>query len=83
MKCNVCGKDDWFYEQSLGFTCTNCGSFRIDKRQTNADRIRAMSDEELAKVVDICMLPDEFLGDKYMALPAIEVILQWLKQEVE
>lgn len=75
MKCNVCGKDDWLYEQSLGFTCTNCGSFRVDKKQTNADRIRAMSDEELA---------DELIEwIAYGGLFTLSDLKAWLKQEVK
>lgn len=77
MKCNVCGKDDWFYEQSLGFTCTNCGSFRVDKKQTNADRIRAMNNEELAT----------FLSEIYDGIDPtgfeLTTFNEWLEQEVE
>lgn len=52
-----------------GATIVNCRFFITDEPQTNADRIRAMSDEELA----------EFLEGEYGNF-ATGCALAWLKQ---
>lgn len=47
----------------------------LPKKQTNADRIRAMTDEELAK----------FIAERNPDLPDVfaECVLEWLKKEVD
>ena len=61
-----------------------CGNGK-PKQKTNADRIRAMSDEELAKFFDseACLFPwcDMSCGD-VEETPCRQCILKWLKQEV-
>lgn len=49
------------------------------KKQTNADKIRQMTDEELAKII-CCQ--DSIQGDECVDTPCAEYILDWLKQEV-
>lgn len=49
------------------------------KKQTNADRIRQMTDEELAKII-CCQ--DSRQGDECFNKPCTECLLDWLKQEV-
>ena len=63
--------------------CENCDDNDNFQHMTNADRIRTMRDEELARYIDVCMLPDRYLTDHYMSERAIDVILEWMKQEVE
>ena len=66
---------------------------RIERRQTmtNADRIRTMSDEELAKLIgqtSDCPCPAESTActeehESDEVPECWELILRWLKQEVE
>ena len=51
---------------------------RCDSRQTNADRIRSMSDEELAEFLAV-----HDLGLKGNDLPMLTDWLEWLQSEVE
>lgn len=82
----------WYLDNSKYVAkCTNCGHYfqkedfpmcvldRTEKSTTNADHIRAMSDEELAsKLYDVSW--DSFaLGITYTETEWLE----WLKQEAE
>ena len=58
-----------------------CVAFK-PKQQTNADRIRAMSDEELAKVLG-CPRLDDLGYQKCFSIGCKECILVWLKQPVK
>lgn len=50
---------------------------KIEKPQTNADRIRAMTDEELAKwLVEVAGWLPMYEGKAHL------IVLKWLKQEV-
>lgn len=49
---------------------------------TQADRIRFMGDEELALVVDWECVPNEFIN-QHDDLSMTQIILLWLKQEIE
>ena len=51
---------------------------RCDSRQTNADRIRNMSDEELAEFLSV-----HDLGLKGNDLPMLTYWLEWLQSEAE
>ena len=51
---------------------------RCDSRQTNADRIRNMSDEELAEFLSV-----HYLGLKGNDLPMLTDWLEWLQSEAE
>lgn len=53
-------------------------AFQIEKKQTNADRIRHMSDEELAQEIYECCELDLY----YEKGLSFEWWLDWLKQEV-
>ena len=80
-KCNV--------GRGHGYRVGSCIQFEVEKKQTNADRIRAMSDEELAdfleKVADGCdscpMLKECTYSDGEMSEE--QVRLMWLKKETE
>ena len=52
--------------------------YRCDSRKTNADRIRNMSDEELAEFLSV-----HDLGLKGNDLPIITDWLEWLQSEAE
>ena len=64
---------------------------QIEKPQTNADRIRAMTDEELADFLWSIDTQDyDFYGDLDMrtiimsiGFRDVESVLEWLKQEVD
>lgn len=69
MKCENCTKyDDCRTGSGLTWPC---GAY-VTKTFTNADRIRAMSDEEFAKFL-ATNLNDDFYG-------CPDLILQWLQQ---
>jgi len=78
--CRKCAKAE---------TCAvdeDCGLF-IKKTMTNADRIRAMTDTELAELFandncGYCRIHD-FCFAKGCAINCEDVWLDWLKQEVE
>lgn len=60
---------------------TACLSY---KRMTNADRIRAMTDEELAKVLHCQRTQSPYVvgNDSCETTNCIDCTLAWLKQEV-
>ena len=68
----------------------NCVNFRYEIVHTNADRIRSMSDEELAKEM-LFFVPSDFkkhytgLSGGYFATAdeAIQASLYWLRQPVK
>ena len=94
--CPHCGGK--LRSESIGWKCEKCHGFidmqgdfheHIEKPfmppMTNADRIRAMSDKELAAVI---MCPMEFNGIKDLCAKnpghtCVECSLQWLQQPVE
>lgn len=57
----------------FAFRCWQCGYVKKHKPQTNADRIREMSDEELARAIAL----------QFLHGVGTEWILQWLKSEVK
>lgn len=71
---NLCDKcvADCKHEIELGEIVVMCGSFK--ERKTNADRIRSMSDDKLAKFLD------NWLG---WTSPGEEEIINWLRQIAE
>lgn len=72
MKCENCTKyDDCRTGSGLTWPC---GAY-VPKTITNADRIREMSDDELAKFL-ATKLNDDFYG-------CPDLILQWLQQPAE
>lgn len=87
MKCENCTKyDDCRIGSGLIWPC---GAYR-PKVTTNADRIRAMSDEELAKVLygmqkDLCSHLAEAIGytDPLEFDEDAPDILNWLQQPAE
>ena len=99
--CPRCGTGGyvWYLDNSEYVAkCTNCGHYfrredfpmcvldEAPKPITNADRIRAMTDEELAELFandncGYCRIHD-FCFDKGCAINCEDVWLDWLKQEV-
>ena len=81
MKCKNCTKYD-DCRTGAGLTCP-CGAYR-PKTITNADRIRAMSDEEMAEFIDKCEAAgyndSSIARDKNNELMNM---LDWLKQPAE
>lgn len=86
MDCKTCTHKDL---QSFSETCVECGiDMKNYKPITNADRIRAMSDEELAKQFnDVrasfkCVICGD--GKRCLAFDECEDCwLDWMKQEVK
>lgn len=60
-------------------------AFQIEKKQTNADRIRAMTDEDLAywlyNTVNCTYCPI-YCRENLDGIPCEKRFLDWLKQEV-
>lgn len=87
--CNDCGRDFTTFDPS--WWCDDCEKKRFQKHQekkpqTNADRIRAMSDEELAE--DYCktiLKVMQYYGIKNTGIleDAVRARLEWLKQPAE
>lgn len=86
-KCDTCGK------KKYGYLCEGCihDPDAMDKYEpmTNADRIRAMSDEELAKwlnssgcICESCSHSAECV-DPYNLSRCVCGVLEWLKQPAE
>ena len=82
-RCIHAGKD-------REFVCINGVSCKItmEKPQTNADRIRAMSDEELADFIDRCEMSDIDYAKTFCDLcngqyECDQCRLDWLKQPAE
>ena len=80
--------------ESYGTICVKCNRCgRFDKpKQTNADRIRAMSDEELAKMIlqiascdkeNVMCVPTEYKHSGKCDGHCLKGRLDWLKQEAD
>ena len=77
--CKVCGSDKTSPTMIGGSKfkrCKACG--QMDMMQTNADRIRSMSDEELAGFIWLELPVHVLQQDK-----SLGHIKDWLQQEVE
>ena len=90
MKCRECSNyTKCVKESNLAIKRKNCPNAKIKKVKTNADRIRAMSDEELAKlIVDNHPMHawNKEVRHIYFDGPRIthkEAWLQWLQQPAE
>lgn len=88
IKCGSCiGKTLCGEPADSALGCDN----RIVTHKTNADRIRAMSDEELAKMIygaqkDVCIYVAEMLGFPTEELnfdKNVPDLLNWLRQPAE
>lgn len=71
--CEDCLADKW----KIGKLSKWCGAIWEDKNFSNADRIRAMSDEELAEFISD---KARTFGEEYEGYMSA---LDWLKEEVE
>ena len=93
--CNSCESQDTckiFEIMGDGMPITHCKNYIQTRRetvrvkQTNADRIRAMSDEELAEVIsglgdcDTCYLYHRRCS---MNISCKDAVLEWLRKEAE
>lgn len=73
--CNL--RDDWF------IPCENCPHYDSKNRRTNADKIRSMSDEELAEWKEALSIPPGADCRDCKFESCTECWLDWLKQEAE
>jgi len=72
-KCDICSFQRCGYYE---YPCDQCDDYSEYKPRSNADRIRAMTDEELADMLYMRQFPDpKFIPDTEGE------ILDWLKQE--
>lgn len=85
--CPFCGKkvDKFIMFRGDVVGCRYCCGIHV--KQTNADRIRAMTDEELVELFandncGYCRIHD-FCFDKGCAINCEDVWLDWLRQEGE
>lgn len=72
--CKKCGGIAGWDSYFQSWICTRCGN-EERKPITNADRIRSMSDEELAEFLSVQMVAEVVHGWKSW--------LDWLKQEAK
>lgn len=78
LRCMGCKHQELTPYQKPCSDCKDCDLYTLieqEKKPTKADRIRAMSDEELAKVVDWDIMTEMGWKD--------EPLIDWLQQEVE
>lgn len=87
-RCNNCANGAWSCKESaLPEVCLHC-NFLSDgspsewkpKVATNADRIRAMTDEELAEFISTCGCPDHARDCR---ASCAKCTLEWLQQPAE
>lgn len=81
-----------FQFAGTGLPITACYKFK-EKQQTNADRIRSMTDEELAEEMNVRLSEDCLMcpvleadcpvWDATKKVECKDAMLDWLKQEVE
>ena len=76
-KDNEC--DLWTDGKHKSFCDPDCN----DKHPTNADRIRDMTDEELAKYLDGFCISQSWECPKNHKINCYDCWLEWLKQECE
>lgn len=78
MKCNTCQNEDYCYDGNHQLTRDGCADNRFAAYVplTNADRIRRMTDEELAVFIRNQII------DRNIGIPT-ETWLSWLKSPVE
>ena len=74
------------YYTAISNYAEKCKDFE-EKKRTNADRIRSMSDEELAKLIaeniECTMCPFVNVEEKCGEIRCSKLILEWLQSEVE
>ena len=81
MDCGNCKKCDTATDEYCDRTnCEDCCPNMQQKHKTNADRIRAMSDEELADFISNCGCPDHAQNCR---ASCADCTLKWLKQPAE
>jgi predicted Zn-ribbon and HTH transcriptional regulator len=85
VKCSECGTEyaDTNYPERM-FQCPNCyAQMGEPKKLTNADRVRQMTDEELAEKLrcDSCLYQD--MKSECESSECVHGILAWLQKEVE
>lgn len=81
-KCDTCKKTGCFYRSS---TVVGCSQY-VAKDKTNADRIRAMSDEELCEFLSQYVfhkMCDEGCDACTYSGDCDKRLLEWLKQPAE
>lgn len=84
--CSVCGKEPPEETNATTPFCPNCGAEMTNYRPTvfttNADRIRAMTDEELAMHIG-CVHIGEWCPHLDDDIECMDCRLEWLKKEVK
>lgn len=81
MEHDGCKGCKYEHVSEIGTHCQGCKQNAVDKyvRMTNADRIRAMSDEELADFIEM----KQFFALANNGTDGEEYTLKWLQSEVE
>ena len=83
--CSACGGESaytWHGSSKFSAYCPNCGAeMRVRTDMTNADRIRAMTDDELAEQLYLLRLDALRLEGYEGFIETKEEILDWLKEE--
>lgn len=82
-KCENCGSEHiHVITKEIGYSCLKCGRNTVrlnEMHRTNADRIRSMSDEELAEF----LINVETLGYNDSSVSGKLEMIEWLQSEVE
>lgn len=77
MKCSDCPEYEICRKYDLRKVRPRCKKSRTPKVFTNADKIRSMTDEELARAMDMVCPPDTACNDGQQC---IKCWIEWLKQ---
>ena len=84
LRCEKCKHKDVSVKK---YPCSKCDSVTNDlfepKKQTNADRIRSMSDEELAEFLCKVKSDYQWLDHEFPSEEECEEWVEWLQSEVE
>ena len=79
--CNICKYAGRPIYKSPCSECKGFSKYEYEKLQTNADRIRSMSDFELAKEIENAQSGIEIPNPK--KIDYFDCILEWLQQPAE
>ena len=85
--CSACGGESaytWHGSSKFSAYCPNCGAeMRVETDMTNADRIRAMTDGELAEQLYLLRLDALRLEGYEGFIETKDEVLEWLKEDVD
>ena len=83
MKCDKCKRKDWCDSHSMEYDSCVMGGFSDYLPLTNADKLRAMTDEELADWIHQVQDEDAYRKENFLPPLSAKWWLDWLKKRAE